>query len=61
MKNSPYLDKPFVPLSVALRSMLAETEAKLATAAPAEKERLQQRAEVLREWITPKSAGAPAT
>jgi len=40
MKNSPYLDKPFVPLAVALRSMLAETEAKLATAAPAEKTRL---------------------
>jgi hypothetical protein len=37
MKNSPYLDKPFIPLAVALRSMLAETEAKLATAAPAEK------------------------
>jgi hypothetical protein len=55
MKNSPYLDKPLVPLAVGLRSMLAETEAKLATAAPAEKARLQQRAEVLREWITPKS------
>ena len=55
MKNSPYLDKPFVPLAVALRSMLAETEAKIATAEPAEKARLQQRAEVLREWITPKS------
>jgi hypothetical protein len=56
MKNSPYLDKPLVPLAVALRSMLAETEAKIATAAPAEKSRLQQRAEVLREWLTPKSA-----
>jgi hypothetical protein len=55
MKNSPYLDKPFIPLAVALRSMLAETEAKLATAAPAEKAELQQRAEVLREWIKPKS------
>jgi hypothetical protein len=55
MKNSPYLDKPFVPLAAALRSMLAETEAKIATAAPAEKGRLQERAEVLREWITPKS------
>ena len=52
MKNSPYLDTPFVPLAVALRSMLAETEAKIATAAPAEKARLQQRAEVLREWLT---------
>jgi hypothetical protein len=55
MKNSPYLDKPLVPLAVALRSMLAETEAKIAMAAPAEKARLPQRAEVLREWITPKS------
>jgi hypothetical protein len=55
MNNSPYLDKPFVPLAVALRTMLAETEARIATATPAEKARLQQRAEVLREWITPKS------
>ena len=55
MKNSPYLDKPFVPLAVALRSMLVETEARLATAAPADKSRLQQRAAVLREWLTPKS------
>ncbi len=54
MKSSPYLDKPFVPLAVALRSMLAETEAKIAAAAPAEKARLQDRAEVLREWLTPK-------
>jgi hypothetical protein len=35
--------------------MPADTEAKIATAAPAEKESLQQRAEVLREWPTPKS------
>jgi hypothetical protein len=55
MKNSPYLDKPLVPLAVALRSMLAETEAKIAAAAPAEKARLQERAEVLREWLTLKS------
>jgi hypothetical protein len=53
--NSPYLDKPLVPLAVALRSMLADTEAKIATAPPAEKARLQERAEVLREWITSKS------
>jgi len=54
MNNSPYLDQPFVPLAVALRSMLAETEARIAIAAPAEKLRLQERAAVLREWITPK-------
>jgi hypothetical protein len=54
VKNSPYLDQPTIPLAVALRSMLAETEAKLATAAPGEKWTLQQRAAVLREWLTPK-------
>jgi hypothetical protein len=53
--SSPYLDQPFVPLAVALRSMLAATEAKIRTAAPAEKARLQERAEALREWFTPKS------
>jgi len=52
---SPYLDNPFVPLAVALQSMLAEAEASLATAAPAEKARLHERAAVLREWLTPKS------
>jgi hypothetical protein len=55
MKNSPYLDKPFIPLAVALRSMLTETEVKIATAVPAEKAWLEERAEVLREWLTPKS------
>jgi hypothetical protein len=55
VRNSPYLDKPFVALAVALRSMLAETEAKIATAAPAEKARLKERAEVLRDWLTLKS------
>lgn len=54
MNNSPYLDQPFVPLAVALRSMLAETEARISIIPPAEKWRLQQRAEVLRESLTPK-------
>jgi hypothetical protein len=44
-----------VPLAGALRSMPAETEGKLGSAAPAEKARLKERAEVLPEWITPKS------
>ena len=55
MKHSPYLDQPFVPLAVALRSKLAETEARIATAPAAEKSRLQEKADVLREWITPKA------
>jgi hypothetical protein len=54
VKNSPYLDQPFVPLAVALRSMLTETEAKIARAAPADKARLHERAKVLREWLIPK-------
>ena len=54
MNNSPYLDKPFIPLAVALRSMLAETEAKIAAAEPDERARLQKRAGVLREWLRPK-------
>jgi DNA-binding TFAR19-related protein (PDSD5 family) len=41
--------------------MLAETEAKIATAVAAEKERLQQRAQVLREWLTPKSTNRLST
>ena len=55
MEHSPYLDKPVVPLAVALRCMLMETEAKIATAAPSEKARLQERTEVLRDWLKPKS------
>ena len=41
--------------------MLTETEAKIAAAAPAEKARLQQRADVLREWLTPKSSVSLST
>ena len=61
MKNSPYLDQPFVPLAVALRSMLADTEAKIAAAAPGEQARLRERADVLREWLGPKLKGPVST
>ena len=44
--------------AVALRSVLEETEIKLVTAAPADRAKLQERAEVLREWLTLKSAPA---
>jgi hypothetical protein len=60
MKNSPYLDRPLIPLAVALRSMLADTEAKIDMAAPVEKARLQERAEVLREWLTPRRSPTPS-
>lgn len=56
MKNSPYLDRPFVPLAVALRSHAGGDEAKVAAAEPAKKTRLSKRVGVLREWLAPKSA-----
>jgi hypothetical protein len=61
MKNSPYLDQPFIPLAVALRSMLTDTEAKIATAPPADIARLRERADVLREWLIPKPTNLPST
>src|SRR5689334_20492349 len=56
MNNFPYRNKPVVPLAVALRSLLVKTEGKIVTAPPAERERLRQRAKVLRELLTPSSA-----
>jgi hypothetical protein len=61
MKIAAVSEHATILLAFALRRMLAQTEAKLATAAPAEKEGLQQRAQVLREWITPKSTTAVST
>lgn len=48
MKNSPYLDRPLLPLGVALPRMPEEIEAALTTAGPAETQRLHQRAELVR-------------
>jgi len=53
MKNSPYLDRPLLPLAVALPRMLDQIEVDLATAGPAETRRLRQRADLIRELITP--------
>jgi hypothetical protein len=54
-EERPYLDRPLFPLAVALPRMLEKVAVELTKAEPPEKARLQQRAEVLREWITPKS------
>jgi len=48
--HSPYLDRPLIPLAVALPRILTEIEAKIATAEPTERSRLQDQAEVFREW-----------
>ena len=49
MNNSPYLDRPLLPLAVVLPRMLEKIEADLATAGPAKARRLRQRAELIRE------------
>jgi hypothetical protein len=55
MNNSPYLDRPLLPLAVALPRMLEKIEADLATAGPAKTRHLRQRAELIRELLTPRS------
>jgi hypothetical protein len=46
--TSPYLDRPVLPLAVALPRIMEKIEAELVTAQPAEKWRLRQRAELVR-------------
>jgi hypothetical protein len=59
---SPYLDRPLLPLAVALPRMLAEIETALLNAGQAEKRRLSQRAELIRGLLTPNpSAGDDET
>jgi hypothetical protein len=61
MKNSPYLDRPLLPLAVALPRMLEQIESEIAAAGPAETRRLlRQRAELIRELLTPAKSPIPA-
>ena len=53
MNHSPYLDRPLLPLGVALPRMLERIEADLTTAGPAKTRRLRQRAELIRGLLTP--------
>ena len=46
--TSPYLDLPLLPLAVALTRMLEQIEAELGTADPREKQRLSERADLVR-------------
>jgi hypothetical protein len=55
MKNSPYLDRPLLPLAVALPRMLEKIAVELPTAGPAEAQRLRQRAQLILELLTPRS------
>ena len=53
--TSPYLNRPLLPLAVALPRMLEKVEAELAADKldAAEQERLCRRAEVIRSLLTP--------
>ena len=51
--TSPYLDRPLLPLAVALPRMLEKIETELATARPAETWRLRQRADLVRRLLNP--------
>jgi hypothetical protein len=53
MNNSPYLDRPLLPLAVALPRMLEKIEAALAKAGPERSRHLHQRADLIRELLTP--------
>ena len=50
--TSPYLDRPLIPLAVALPRMLEKIEAELPTAQPAAQWLLRQRAELMRGLLT---------
>jgi hypothetical protein len=52
--TSPYLDRPLLPLAVALPRMLERVGVELTTAGPAEAPRLRQRAQLILDLLTPK-------
>ena len=54
MENSPYLDRPLLPLTVALPRMLEKVGVELTTAGPSEALRLCQRAQLILDLLTPK-------
>ena len=57
--TSPYLDKPLIPLAVALPRVLERIESELAreTLETAEKWRLRERAELVRGLLAPSPRG----
>jgi hypothetical protein len=52
--TSPYLDRPLLPLAVALPRLLQEVEAALPIAGPAETRRLHKRADLIRGLLAPR-------
>jgi hypothetical protein len=59
MNNSPYLDRPLLPLAVALPRMLEKVAVELTTAGPVEAQRLRQRAELILDLLAPDAIAGP--
>jgi hypothetical protein len=53
MNHSPYLDRPLLPLAVALPRLLEKVGVELTTAGPADAPRLRQRAQLILDLLTP--------
>ena len=51
--TSPYLDRPLLPLAVALPPMLEKVAVKLTQVGPVEARRLRQRAQLILDLLTP--------
>jgi hypothetical protein len=60
MKNSPYLDRPLLPLAIALPRMLDKIEVDLTTAGPAKARRLRERARLIRDLLAPIGSPLPS-
>ena len=54
MDHSPYLDRPLLPLAVALPRMLEKIGTELTTAGPVKVRRLRQRAQLILDLLTPR-------
>jgi hypothetical protein len=57
--TSPYLDRPLLPLAVALPRMLEKIKAELTNAGSAEKLHLRQREELIRGLFVPSGSPTP--
>ena len=53
--TSPYLDRPLLPLSVALPRMLEKIGVELTPAGPGKARPLRQRAQLILDLLTPRS------
>jgi len=60
MNHSPYLDRPLLPLAVALPRLLERIGVELTMADPAKAVRLRQRGQLILDLLAPKAAAHTA-